>query len=296
MTRVNLKSNLILRILFGIILLAWGTAFFAGCDDCDDCNIIVEDDTPPAVPRGLYTITGDEEVYLYWYANQETDFDFYVVYRSTVDLVGPYSEIATTVDPQYVDHNVTNGDTYYYAVTAVDMSLNESDLSYEDVFDTPRPEGYGVRVYDYWDTAVRDSSGFEFFTHSVMHGDNPDADVYFGTYEDVDVFYMGINNINTDIQDYGYTESIDEASWAPTDGWSELGNVEIILGHTYIIWTYDNHFAKIRITDINFGTHPSIKFNWAYQIDAGNPELKIAPKTVTERPAGYGTKDNRPIK
>ena len=29
------------------------------------------------------------------------------------------------------------------AVTAVDYSGNESDLSWEEVFDTPRPEGWG---------------------------------------------------------------------------------------------------------------------------------------------------------
>ena len=29
------------------------------------------DNEPPAVPRGVYSITGDEEVMLIWYANTE---------------------------------------------------------------------------------------------------------------------------------------------------------------------------------------------------------------------------------
>ena len=282
------KSNNLLRILFGIILLAWGTAFFAGCDDCSDCYVINEDNNPPAVPRGLYSITGDEQVYLYWYANQEEDFDFYVVYRSTVELAGPYTEIATTADPQYVDNAVSNGDTYFYAVTAVDFDLNESDLSYEDVFDTPRPEGYGVRAGIYPDDP--NNSGFEFFTHSIMAYNYADADIYFDYWDETGAYYINIANMGTDLQDYGYTESIDEAGWAPAEGWSEVGWTEVILGHTYIVWTFDNHFAKIRITDIDFGDNPSIRFDWAYQTDIGNQELKIVPKIVPERPAGYGNK------
>jgi hypothetical protein len=38
-----------------------------------------------------------------------------------------------------------------------------------------------------------------------------------------------------------------------------------------VIWTADNHFAKIRVTAVspNF-----VEFDWAYQIADGNPELR----------------------
>ena len=64
----------------------------------------------------------------------------------------------------------------------------------------------------------------------------------------------------------------------PIDGWEELipgDNVKYlkaIRGNTYIVWTWDNHFAKIRISEI-FDDH--IEFDWAYQTAEGNVELKI---------------------
>jgi hypothetical protein len=295
MKNYDTKTKVILKAFFGLILLAWGTAFIAGCDDNNDHYIIHEDNTPPAVPRGLYSVTGDQAVYLYWYPNTEVDFDFYAVYRSTVDLSGPYSEIGTTTDPEFVDYNVSNGMTYYYAVPAVDDALNESDLSYEDVFDTPRPEGTGVRVYDY--NTRPEVSAFDFSTHHVVDGDNPDGDVWFDIatvtsaygYE-LTSFFINAGNNGTDIQDYGYTGSLDAVDWSPTTGWSEIGWLELIPGHSYIIWTADNHFAKIRVTDIDFSSG-SLRFDWAYQVDEGNPELKVIPKTVPIRSEGYADRN-----
>lgn len=295
MKSYNNKTKIILKAFFGLILLAWGTAFIAGCDDNNDHYIIHEDNTPPAVPRGLYSVTGNEAVFLFWYPNTENDFDFYAVYRSTVDLSGPYSEIGTTSDPEFVDDDVTNGNTYFYAVTAVDDALNESDLSYEDVFDTPRPEGTGVRVYDY--NTKPAVSAFDFSTHHVVDGDDPDGDVWFDTatttsyaYGEQLRFFINAGNDGTDMQDYGYTGSLDAVDWSPTLGWSEIGWIELIQGHSYIIWTSDNHFAKIRITGIDFITN-SVRFDWAYQVDEGNPELKVVPKTIPVRPEGYGDRN-----
>jgi hypothetical protein len=293
MINYDTKKRVILKAFFGLILLAWGTAFIAGCDDNNDHYIIHEDNTPPAVPRGLYSVTGDEAVYLYWYPNTEVDFDFYAVYRSTVDLSGPYSEIGTTTDPEFVDFNVVNGNTYFYAVTAVDDALNESDLSYEDVFDTPRPEGTGVRVYDR--NSRPEVSAFDFSTHHVVGRYDPDADIWFDiatvyseAYDaDITSFYINAANYGTDIQDYGYTGSLDDVNYSPTVGWNEVGYLELIPGHSYIVWTSDNHFAKIRVTDIDFSSG-SLRFDWAYQVDEGNPELKVVPKIVPERPEGYG--------
>jgi hypothetical protein len=304
MKKNNNRIKDISRILFGLILLAWGAAIFTGCDECDDCYIIAEDDTPPAAPRGLYSITGDDEVWLYWYHNTEEDFDFYVVYRSTEALAGPYYEIATTTSNAYIDRNVVNGNTYFYAITAVDEIGYESDLSYEDVFDTPRPEGYGVRVYDYYQNPG--SSAFDFDIHSVTHGDDTEADIWFDYIIYVDqfnnpvdsIFYINVMDDMTDLQDFGYTESLDDVTWAPSEGWSKLGYSEIIPGHTYIVWTWDDHFAKLRVTDISH-SGGWVRFDWAYQPsddDLMKYELKVMPdgrrttKQMPERLPGYGEK------
>jgi len=51
--------------------------------------------------------------------------------------------------------------------------------------------------------------------------------------------------------------------------------VEVIFGHSYIIWTRDNHFAKLRVN--GFIRAYGIVFDWAYQVDPGNPELAPRP-------------------
>ena len=76
----------------------------------------------------------------------------------------------------------------------------------------------------------------------------------------------------------GKHNDFDEVGWAPSDGWSDNGWLEIIQGHTYIVWTRDNHFAKMRVMSINSN---SISFEWAFQTDEGKPELK---PVVLEKP------------
>jgi glucuronoarabinoxylan endo-1,4-beta-xylanase len=88
------------------------------------------DVTAPSAPTGLNATEGNLQVDLNWNNNSESDLNGYNVYRSTT-YGGPYSQInvslATSSD--YVDNTVTAGTTYYYVVTAVDMSMNESGYS-----------------------------------------------------------------------------------------------------------------------------------------------------------------------
>jgi hypothetical protein len=93
-----------------------------------------------------------------------------------------------------------------------------------------------------------------------------------------------VANVDTDIQDMGYTADLDEIGYATDQGYSELGWCEVILHHTYLIWTDDNHFAKVRVTSI---AADQIFFDWAYQVDPGNMELKPKPKPKFERDPNY---------
>jgi len=90
-------------------------------------------DAAPAAPTGLVAIPGEAEISLDWNDNAEDDIDGYNIHRSEA-LGGPYSQInvslASTSD--YTDTDVTNGVTYYYVVTAVDLGSNESGYSNED--------------------------------------------------------------------------------------------------------------------------------------------------------------------
>lgn len=89
------------------------------------------DATPPVVPTGLVATIGNNCVNLDWDDNAETDLAGYTVKRATV-AGGPYTTIATNLETSaYSDGTVTNGTTYYYVVSAVDYSQNESDNSDE---------------------------------------------------------------------------------------------------------------------------------------------------------------------
>jgi fibronectin type 3 domain-containing protein len=85
------------------------------------------DTMPPAAPTGLSASAGNQTVSLDWSNNSEADINSYNVYRSTTSG-GTYTRLNGTLlsNSNYTDNSVTNGTTYYYVVTAVDTSANES--------------------------------------------------------------------------------------------------------------------------------------------------------------------------
>lgn len=253
-----MKTFYVVTVLFVVLVLV-------GCN-------INDWPEPPAVPRGLQTITGDGKVTLEWYPNEEHDLAGYKIWKSMTEN-GKYRLIASTRSTSYIDLDVENGVTYYYAVSAYDDSGNESELSRTTVQDTPRPEGKGVRLYDYHN--VPDKAGYHFSEDgSVEAYDSEETDIYFDYDSNNGIGYMVTANTSppTQIQDYGFTKSIKDVNWAPDGGWSPSGVVELIVGHAYVVWTWDNYFAAFRVTELGDGY---VKFDWSYQTAKGNPELKI---------------------
>jgi len=258
------------------MLLTIGLLAVVGCDG-DECIF----DPVPATPQGVYSVTGNEMVYLFWYGPYERDIVEYIIWRSSDPDTGytergrqaarPNPNLDTLFIYGWIDEgqDVVNGETYYYAVSSVDRAGQESDLSAEDVFDTPRPDGQVV-LFDV--AAEPNLAGYLFAAFTIV--DTSRADVYLT--REGNVFSLNVGNDTTDIQDMGFTETFDDIGWAPQDGWSELGKVEIIEGHTYVIWTDDLHFAKMRAEKINFDDD-WVMFLWAYQIDDNNPELVPRP-------------------
>lgn len=272
-----LKKMLLIGSLLASLVL------ITGCEEDDDIVIV---DEVPATPQGVYSITGDGEVFLYWSGPYEADIDGYAIYRSFEENTG-YVEIdyvPAIANPnldliyyEYVDDGALNGETYFYAVTTVDNIGQESELSAETVFDTPRPQGTAT-IYD---MAIQpNQSGLLLDTiPAIVAFDNPFADIYIDS--DVNgVLYINAANINVDLQDMGYTESIYDINWAPTMGWSENGWAELIEGHTYVIWDDDLFFAKIRV-DLKGSTGVSV--TWAFQLVNDYPEL-VAGKYSAQKP------------
>jgi hypothetical protein len=240
-------------------------------------EVAAPDTIPPGPPRGITTISLDNAVQLDWLPNTEPDIEGYRVWVSNA-YNGVYNEIGTVTIPQFVDNGAINGNTYYYAVSAFDHAGNEGDLSKDVVYDTPRPEGYNVQIYDV--VSYPSLSGYDFSTYSVGPYDDQYTDVY--------VEFSGVPYIpylrvwsDTDIQDMGYTRDLDEISVAPSQGWSESRICEAIVGHTYVVWTNDDHYAKVRVVSMDAN---SIRFDWAYQTAMSNPELKRVQPPDGKRP------------
>ena len=253
----------------GLVFLASAMVVFAGCHDRYKTVVVDPGCDPVGPPVGLYSITGDEEVILYWTPVNEHLVDDFIVYRSS-SPDGYFYEIGHSHGDWFVDDEVTNGRTYYYAVSAVDHCGYESELSYEIAYDTPRPEGFDEVLYDANGMDWR-RSGWDFSSYRSVSWDATSADIFFLWADDLP--FLVAADLDTDIQDAGYAD-FDDVTWAPSRGWSPSGTVEVIPGHVYVVWTRDNHFAKVRAREIS-GNY--MVFDWAYQIDTGNPELAPRP-------------------
>ncbi len=228
-------------------------------------NPVMVNTTPPSVPTGLQIINGNNSVEIMWNQNPESDVAGYNVYYA-YSYYGKYTLIGSTQNTYFFDNGAVNGTTYYYAVTAYDYNGNESALSHDNVSATPRPDGFNATVFDY--RSFPSTGGFSFTTSSDVAYNDPSCDFYFENYNGT--FYIDVPT-KSDIEDMGPTNDITDVPYAPTTGWSPTKDAVAIIGHTYVIWTYDNYYAKIRVTNI---TSSRMVFDWAFQTVQGNLQLK----------------------
>ena len=247
----------------------------AGCHD----TTAPRDTTPPAAPRGLYSITGDHEVTLRWLPNTESDVAGYRVFQAACASGPdcPFRPVGSTTGAEFQVESLSNGVTRFFAVAAYDRAGNESALSGdfppEDVFDTPRPAGFDRVLDNYLDSPS--TSGYDFSAYAAVPYDDSEADIFFGARDNQSVMFVPFTD--TEIQDAGYASSLDAVDYAPSDGWAPSGTAEMIPGHCYVVKVFrdgETHYAKFRVTSVG----PSrVKFDWAYQIDRDNGELAARP-------------------
>ncbi len=242
---------------------------------CGRNDLVQIDTTPPSPPTGLNVLNGDNRVDLSWNPSPARDVAGYNVYYA-YSYDGKYTLFGSTTNTYFTDLGAHNGTTYYYAVAAYDYNGNESDLSYDNVSSTPRPEGFNESIFDYRN--YPSTSGFSFTTYSPVPYNDKSSDFFFENYNGT--FYVDVWT-DSDIQDMGQTNDIYDIPYAPTSGWSPTKDTLAIVGHTYVIWTWDNHYAKIRIKNI---TSDRMVFDWAFQTVKGNVELKIKSTPSVREP------------
>jgi len=100
--------------------------------DSAEVSATTHDMTPPVPPTGITVVPGIGRVFLTWNENKERDLAGYHVYRSARS---GGERVRLTDKPlnrtTYSDETVKPGATYYYSITAVDKSGNESAHSKE---------------------------------------------------------------------------------------------------------------------------------------------------------------------
>jgi hypothetical protein len=113
-----------------------GNAALRESADSNLVTLAARDVFPPAAPQGLVAVfvpaQGGEPAHLElsWGISPETDLAGYNVYRSEqANVQAPRLNPELLLTPAFQDTSAAPGRTYFYRVTAVDRSGNESDAS-----------------------------------------------------------------------------------------------------------------------------------------------------------------------
>lgn len=111
------------------------TSFFVGKSMFIPANL-----RPPSVPQNIRGIAWNDTVLVEWDANVDSDLAGYILYRGkSRDNFTDSADVGNTT--RYLDTNVTNDTTYYYAVVAYDFDGNKSGRSeIIEVTPTVRPD------------------------------------------------------------------------------------------------------------------------------------------------------------
>jgi fibronectin type 3 domain-containing protein len=102
--------------------------------DSEEISAMPRDLTPPARPKGLTVVAGVGRAFLTWNENKEGDLAGYHIYRS-LRSGRDYERLTDKVITRttFSDETAKQGAVYYYKITAVDRSGNESIASEEKV-------------------------------------------------------------------------------------------------------------------------------------------------------------------
>jgi hypothetical protein len=99
-------------------------------------EVVAHDVFPPAVPTGVQAVysgvTPPPSIDLTWNPDSDRDLSGYFVYRRAADTSAAVKLNDKALPaPAFSDPNINTGTTYFYSVSAVDVSGNESQRSQE---------------------------------------------------------------------------------------------------------------------------------------------------------------------
>jgi len=258
-------------------------------------EVYVPKPIPPPDPGGMEVVALDNALYLRWADNARNadDFSFYRVYLleddATTFLLGE------TDSEGFLDLLVSNGNTYAYFVTSVDDQGHESAGSMA-ASGTPRPDYHGEWIYAFEDVPAQ--SGFRFATdemdYPILDGNSPDR--HFRMEVDAEGWWL-VPGPGTQVYDgiwattalkCGVAADSDCTSVdvAPLTGYTNL-DMPLYPQSTYVLKVVGDdgkvHYGTIRADLLGYDQDGAaiMIFDWAYQLQAGNPSL--APREARGR-------------
>jgi hypothetical protein len=261
-------------------------------ESASSVQVFVPTPTPPPVPTGAQVVALDDAAYFVWGTNARSsaaDFSHYRVYQ---DAGGTSYLLGETDSEGFLDLLAANGTTYSYFVTSIDTDGHESSGS-AAAAGTPRPDFTAKFMYDFF--AVPGQSGFLFQTDesSEAVGDGSSgANWDFRLETDVDGWWL-VPNTGVSIYDAGFTTALKcgvgadagcvDVSVAPSSGYT-AADLPLAVESSYVVritlGTATN-YGVIRVTHLGHDqdANPFMIFDWAFQIQPGNPNLAPQPGT-----------------
>ena len=225
-------------------------------NDSSEVTATPTDTIPPSAPTGLSASGGNGTVTLNWNDNSESDLDGYNIYRSTTSGSG-YAKVngSLLTSSAYIDNTVTNGTTYYYVVTALDILGNESNYSNED---SAMPGVY-IEILGSWasGTSHTKESGTNRALLFIAHGELANSNINLGsvTYGGQAMTKVIDRNIGTGTRAYAAAYILNEAGVAAatsgtfTPTWS--GTAPTDFGYASVFLKNVNQTTLVGASDSN---------------------------------------------
>lgn len=261
----------------------------AACSDSTGVGVL---DTPAS----LTSASLDGAVALTWsdnaYVSDPDFFENYRVYTTSynidTDRCGrDWTLEGTTVAPEFVVGALANGVPRCFTVTAVNRDGHESDRS-PIRSDTPRPDAHNVALavdqgFRFWDDLNGNHSVQEDELGLIRSGSSATTD--FVVERDQGVIYLTPVRDGTGVELYsdGPIDDLTAIDFATQQDYRST-RIEAVPGYGYVFeMSGGDQFARygaVRVTHV--GTSIVI-FDWAFQTDPGNPELKKGTSVAVVR-------------
>jgi hypothetical protein len=266
----------------------------AGNQSAPSNSITVDERNRLPAPATLVSVSLDRAIQMSWSPNgREADptmFDYYRVYSTVYDLDANECEgdlwvlEGTTVSEDFLATGLTNGAPRCFAASTVSRDGHES-LWTSPRADTPRYDSRNLLVFA--TQASLGSSGFRFHFPStgamgqILAGDRTDIDFKLERRSDGSVWITPVRG-GTRLALYSTTpvEDLTSIDIAPTRDRFGTGAIEAVPGYAYVVETTLSdglHYGAVRVTHT---TADYMIFDWAYQSDPGNPELRVGTRVV----------------